>query len=413
VSRNAPQVRDVEVWIDADVAQRVPIGSLHEDRGQLRFRYDVSWLKRPEAFAIDPALALSDAPFFPDATSGNFGIFLDSAPDRWGQTLMQRREALSARDEKRRPRSLRPWDFLLGVQDITRQGALRFRMAESDRFIADEALAAPPITSLGELEAVARELTARRIENLERLRSWLAVLVAPGASLGGARPKANFTDRDGSLWIGKFPARDDSRDSSAWEYVAHQLGRRAGIDVPEAKLARFSTFHTFCVRRFDREGKHRRFYASAMTMLARERSEGSSYIELAELLRLRGDPAHLAADLEQLFRRVVFNVLIGHRDDHLRNHGFLLGGGGWRLAPAFDVNPDITKPEHVLNLDESSPAPDVDAVQATRSYYGIDSARSARVIREVRRVVAGWREEARRLRIAAADIELMSSAFIP
>jgi serine/threonine-protein kinase HipA len=403
--------RDVEVWIDADIAPSTRVGTLHDDRGQIRFHYDRHWRGHPGAIAIDPALTLDDAPFFPDPTIGNFGVFLDSSPDRWGQTLMQRREALAARDQDRRPRTLHAWDYLLGVQDATRQGALRFRDPTSGQFLADEALAAPPVTSLRELESVARELTGRRIDDLDRLRRWLAVLVAPGASLGGARPKANFTDRDGSLWIGKFPARDDDRDTSAWEYLVHRLGVRAGIGLPPARLVKLSDFHTFCVRRFDRVGGQRRFYASAMTMLGRAASEGTSYIELARFLQLRGDPAFIAADLVQLFQRVVFNVLVGNRDDHLRNHGFLLAANGWRLAPAFDVNPNVHKAEHVLNLDETSEHPSVDAVLATHQYYGLDRSRADRIAGEISAVVAGWRDEARRLGIAAAEIDLMAAAF--
>ena len=158
----------------------------------------------------------------------------DSAPDRWGQMLMRRREALAAIDEGRPPRTLYAWDFLLGVQDLTRQGALRLRRPGGESFLADEPLPAPPVASLRELEAVAVEITARRLDDLDALRRWLAVLVAPGASLGGARPKANFADMDGSLWIAKFPARDDGRDIGAWEALVHDLARDAGIDVPDA-----------------------------------------------------------------------------------------------------------------------------------------------------------------------------------
>ncbi|MFO1468086.1 MAG: type II toxin-antitoxin system HipA family toxin [Steroidobacteraceae bacterium] len=404
--------RAVEVWIDADIAPLARVGTLHEDRGQIRFHYDRSWLARSEAIAIDPVLTLDDAPYFPNPETGNFGIFLDSAPDRWGQTLMQRREALEAREANRRPRTLHAWDYLLGVQDAARQGALRFRDPETARFLADDALAAPPVTSLRELESVARELSGRRIDDLHRLQQWLAVLLAPGASLGGARPKANFTDTDGSTWIAKFPAREDDRDVGSWEYLAHQLAKRAGIEVPDARRAKFSDFHTFCVQRFDRVTGQRRFYASAMTMLGKERSEGTSYIELAQFLRLRGDPAFVESDQAQLFRRVVFYVAIGNRDDHLRNHGFLLMRNGWRLAPAFDVNPSIDKAEHVLNLDETSPQPDIKAVLSTHEYYGLDGASARKILDEVRAAVAGWRDEARRLQIAAAEINLISAAFL-
>ena len=183
------------------------------------------------------------------------------------------------------------------------------------------------------------------------------MLVAPGASLGGARPKANFADSDGSLWIGKFPARDDDRDVAAWEFVAHTLAGQAGVEVPPARLVRLNNaFHTFCVQRFDRVGNVRRFYASAMTLLRKEHSEGTSYLELAQFLRDAGDAQHVSTDLAQLFRRVAFNVAIGNRDDHLRNHGFLLGQTGWRLAPAFDVNPNVDKADHVLNIDDTDTA---------------------------------------------------------
>jgi serine/threonine-protein kinase HipA len=402
----------LEVWLDGDLGPACRVGTLAHDRGQVRFRYDRGWLGDARAFALDPDLSLDEHPFYPKPELGNFGIFLDSSPDRWGQTLMKRREALQAKDENRPPRTLYAWDFLIGVQDFTRQGALRFRLAGTDEFLGNEKMAAPPVTTLRELEAVAFELSSRRIDDLDALRKWLAVLVAPGASLGGARPKANFTEADGSLWIGKFPARDDERDISAWEYVAHALARRAKVDVPPAKLVRLnSDFHTFCVRRFDRVDGSRRFYASAMTLLRRERSEGTSYLELAQFIRAQGDAAHADSDLEQLFRRVAFNVAVGNRDDHLRNHGFVLGKTGWRLAPAFDVNPNIDKAEHVLNIDDSDNRPDLRTVIGTAAFYGLTEARAKAIVEEVATAVDGWQDMARRQHIAAADINLTSGAF--
>ncbi len=251
----------LEVWLDCDLGPACQVGTLAHDRGQVRFRYNRNWLKDARAFALDPDLSLDEQPFFPKPELGNFGIFLDSSPDRWGQTLMKRREALQAKDEQRTPRTLYAWDFLIGVQDLTRQGALRFRRAGTEDFLGNQNMAAPPITTLRELEAVAYQLSSRRIDDLDALRKWLAVLVAPGASLGGARPKANFTETDGSLWIGKFPARDDDRDVGAWEYVVHGLATKARIDVPVAKLIRLNSDHrTFCVQRFDRVKGARRFY---------------------------------------------------------------------------------------------------------------------------------------------------------
>jgi serine/threonine-protein kinase HipA len=403
---------DLEVWLDGDLGPPIRVGSLAHDRGQIRFHYERAWLRDARAFALDPDLSLDDAPFFPQPDLGNFGIFLDSSPDRWGQTLMKRREALQAVDEQRVPRTLYAWDFLVGVQDFTRQGALRFRLAGTDAFLGNEKMAAPPVTTLRELESVAYELSGRRIDDLDALRRWLAVLVAPGASLGGARPKANFTDSDGSLWIGKFPARDDDRDIGAWEHLVHGLALKAGVDVPPAKAIRLnSAFHTFCVRRFDRVGGSRRFYASAMTMLRKSQSEGTSYLELAQFLRSQGDGAHTGADLEQLFRRVAFNVAIGNRDDHLRNHGFLLGASGWRLAPAFDVNPNIDKAEHVLNIDDADNCPSLDTVLSTAAFYGLTPDRGKQIVEEVASAIDGWEDAARQAGIARGDVALTAGAF--
>jgi serine/threonine-protein kinase HipA len=403
---------DLEVWLDGDLGPPCRVGTLAHDRGQIRFHYERAWLRDARAFALDPDLSLDDAPFFPKPDLGNFGIFLDSSPDRWGQTLMKRREALQAKDEKRAPRTLYAWDFLIGVQDFTRQGALRFRFAGTDAFLGDEKMAAPPVTTLRELESVAYELSGRRIDDLDALRRWLAVLVAPGASLGGARPKANFTEADGSLWIGKFPARDDERDVGAWEYLVHGLAVKAGVQVPSAKAIRLnSPFHTFCVQRFDRAQGKRRFYASAMTLLRKEHSEGTSYLELAQFLRGQGDGAHTGADLEQLFRRVAFNVAIGNRDDHLRNHGFVLGAAGWRLAPAFDVNPNIDKAEHVLNIDDADNRPSLETVMSTAAFYGITPERGKQIVEEVATAIDGWEDAARQAGISRGDVALTAVAF--
>lgn len=406
------QKSELEVWLDCDLGPPCMVGTLAHDRGQIRFHYERSWLRDARAFALDPDLSLDDSPFFPKPELGNFGIFLDSSPDRWGQTLMKRREALQARDEKRPPRTLYAWDFLVGVQDYTRQGALRFRLPGTEEFLGHEKMAAPPLITLRELEAVAYQLSGRRLDDWDALRKWLAVLAAPGASLGGARPKANFTEADGTLWIGKFPARDDDRDIGAWEYVVRGLAQRASIDVPNAKALRLNNeFHTYCVQRFDRAQGVRRFYASAMTLLRKEQSEGTSYLELAQFLRANGDAAQVDADLEQLFRRVAFNVAVGNRDDHLRNHGFILGKDGWRLAPAFDVNPNIDKAEHVLNIDDADNRPNLQLVLSTAAFYKLEPSRSQQILDEVVAVVDGWQEAARQTGIARADVELTAGAF--
>jgi serine/threonine-protein kinase HipA len=403
---------EVEVWLDADFLERTHVGTLSHDRGTLRFAYDAAWIKNPQAFALDPDLSLGEGTYFPNAEAGNFRVFDDSAPDRWGQTLMKRREALAAKDERRKPRTLYAWDFLLGVEDVSRQGALRYRSPDEEAFLAHDSLTVPPAASLKELEIVTREITAKRIDDLTALRQWLKVLVAPGASLGGARPKASFTESNGNLWIAKFPARDDTRDVGAWEAVAQRLAARAGIDVPQSELRRFSSeYHTFCVKRFDRSGARRRFYSSAMAMLRRDRSEGTSYLDIAEFVRTRGAEGHIEPDLEQLFRRVAFNVAIGNRDDHLRNHGFILTPTGWRLAPAFDLNPNTDRADHVLNIDESDNRPSLATVIETSEWYVGSKDRGRAIVEQVLHETREWRRAAQALKIARADIELTATAF--
>jgi serine/threonine-protein kinase HipA len=304
------------------------------------------------------------------------------------------------------------WDYLIGVQDLTRQGALRLRNEGEGHFPADHPKSAPPVASLRELEAVAREITGKRLDDLDALRRWLSLLVAPGASLGGARPKANFTDGDQSLWIAKFPAKDDERDIGAWELLAHDLAKRSGIDVPPARTQIFGNdYHTFCVKRFDRTGERRRFYASAMAMLRKDESEGTSYLEIAEFLHHRGAKQFVAADLEQLFRRVAFNVAIGNRDDHLRNHGFILTTNGWRFGPAFYVNANIEKGDHVVNLDETDNRPSLATVIDTCEWYSLSKDRGAAIVGEITNETRQWRQMAVRANIARADIELTAQAF--
>ena len=403
---------EVEVWLDADFLERTRVGALSHDRGTLRFAYDAAWLRNPQAFALDPDLSMGEGSYFPNADAGNFRVFDDSAPDRWGQTLMKRREALAAKDEGRKPRTLYAWDFLLGVEDVSRQGALRYRRPGQEAFLAHETLTVPPAANLRELELVARQITAKHIDDLKALRQWLKVLVAPGASLGGARPKASFTEADGTLWIAKFPARDDARDIGAWEALAQKLAAKAGIAVPRSELRRFSgDYRTFCVQRFDRSGDRRRFYASAMALLRRDQSEGTSYLDLAEFLRTRGAEDHIESDLEQLFRRVAFNVAIGNRDDHLRNHGFLLTPTGWRLAPAFDLNPNTERADHVLNIDESDNRPSLATVIETSEWYVGSKDRGQTIVAQVLHETRRWRQVARALKIARADIELTATAF--
>jgi serine/threonine-protein kinase HipA len=401
------------VWLDDPrFGPLARVGALARGaRGAVRFSYEASWVESGRAFQLDPELALAQGDFYP--AESNFGVFMDSCPDRWGQTLMRRRELIEAKDAGRPPRELTPWDFLCGVQDVTRMGALRFSAPTGGPFIANEALAAPPVARLAELQAVALELSRRNLDDLDKLKAWLKVLVAPGASLGGARPKANLTEADGSLWIAKFPAADDDYDVALWEMLLHDLAREAGLEVPVARVERIGRGHfTYLARRFDRAGSARVFFASAMALLGRRDREEASYLDIAELVASRGDPERIEADLRELFGRVVLNVAVANRDDHLRNHGFLRFPEGWRLAPAFDLNPSFAKEEHELALDEARRAPSLATVLETARFYRLDDGEAGAIVDRVLDAVSGWRALARRLGLPKADIARAESLFV-
>ncbi len=382
----------------------------------VRFCYSEAWLEStPGAFPIDPELPLYPGDHFPRRSRELFGIFRDTSPDRWGRVLMERREALDARTEKRRTRRLGEWAFLLGVSDATRMGAIRLRERTGERrFLDHHALSAPPATRLRELEAIASSIEAPDSEERPEYAAWLRQLLAPGSSLGGSRPKATFTAEDGTLWIAKFPGRQDRFDVGAWEFLAHELARRARIHVPDARPLKLGSEHrTFAVRRFDRVGDRRRLYASATTLLARDDGDAASYVEIAQALQDNGDPETIASDLAELYRRIVFNVLVGNRDDHLRNHGFLRGSGGWRLAPAFDVNPNPDRAEHALALDEFSGSPSIAAVRKTRELYRLSNADARRIEGEVRDAFEEWQLLAGSIGIPRREIQRLETVIDP
>lgn len=376
------------------------------------FAYVPDWVESSRAFMLDPRLELWTEEQYPPARSAAFGIFMDSAPDRWGRVLMERREAAAADREDRPMRHLQEIDFLLGVHDTTRVGALRFQHPQG-HFLDDSANAAPPVTDLATLAHVSLRIEEAGIEKLPEYEQWLAMLIAPGTSLGGARPKANFTSPGQELWIAKFPAKDDRYDIGAWEFVVHRLAKKAGIDVPHSELRQLGPrYGTFCVERFDRLASSRRLYASAMTLLERQDGDpDASYLDIAEYLASNGAQGHIDADLAQLFRRVVFNVVVGNRDDHLRNHGFIREVSGWRLSPAFDMNPNPAKREHALNFDGTSALPELDTVLDTAGFYRLEHAEAQSIVGEVRDAVASWRAEAAALDLSRPEIQRMETVF--
>lgn len=400
----------------ADDATAPMIGTLRRvragSRSAISFAYDPDWLQAQDGFEIDPVIGWYPGEQF-SATGGLHGIFQDAAPDRWGRSLMERREASDAIAEGRAMRRLGEWDYLLGVSDHARIGALRLQDPKDGRYLDDRPERVPPIARLRQLEAAAQALESLRPGDPRSEARWLKLLLAPGSSLGGARPKASFVDESGAMWMAKFPSHQDRHDVGAWEFVLHTLAGRAGITVPPARLLSLgSEYRTFAARRFDRDGDTRRLYTSAMTLTGRHDGEDSSYLDIVEAIADHGDPATIGADMAELFRRLTFNVMVGDRDDHLRNHGFVRSASGWRLAPAFDLNPAPDQGQHTLSIDGATRDPDLAPVRGVATHFRIAGAEADRIIGAVGRAVADWRAEARALGIGANEVKRMESAFL-
>lgn len=413
-----PERRTIEVWADWSslaCAARVGVLSATPSRGKevFAFTYDEAWLAHADRPSLDPALSLYRGAQYASEGRDNFGAFLDSSPDRWGRVLMRRREAQRAREQGRKPRTLLESDYLLEVYDGHRLGGLRFRLHAEGPFLDDDdELASPPWTSLRELEQIAFELEREGVEDHPSYGRWLKMLLAPGRSLGGARPKAGVRAPDGTLWIAKFPSREDQHDIGAWEWVTHSLATRAGVLTAPARCQRFHTasrHHTFLTRRFDRSGEERHHFASALTMLEKRDGEAGCYLELAEVIAQRS--VHPARDLEELWRRICFSVCVSNVDDHLRNHGFLLEARGWSLAPAFDMNPDPTGDGLTLDISATDNAQDLALVRDVAVHFRLKPARADAIIAEVRAAVRSWRLVAAELGLAQAAQDRMARAF--
>lgn len=382
---------------------------VRKGRESASFEYDAGWLARPDRFALEPALILAPGPYHTGADRPMFGAIGDSAPDRWGRALMRRAERKLAQREKRTPRTLVEMDFLLLVDDEVRTGALRFAAAEGGPFLAEPGrYRIPPIVELSRLLAA----TERVVEDRES-EDDLHLLLAPGSSLGGARPKASVRDADGQLAIAKFSHRDDDADIVLWESVALRLAANAGIAVPDWRVEPVGNKAALVVRRFDRRDGARIPFVSAMSMVGATDNETHSYLEIAEALRQNG--AAPKEDLVQLWRRIVFNVLISNTDDHLRNHGFLYQGPrGWRLSPAYDMNPvpvDVRPRILSTAIDPDDPSASLELAFAAAGYFGIDPKDARSTARDVGTVVAGWRRYADEAGLGRAEIDRMASAF--
>ncbi|MCC6549344.1 MAG: HipA domain-containing protein [Ignavibacteriaceae bacterium] len=412
--------KKILVYADWSASEKpLLVGSLYAEmvRGSeiFSFEYSAEWLQKNSALHLDPLLQNFTGTQHPPQEHSNFGIFLDSSPDRWGRVLMKRREAVLARTEQRKPRTLTESDFLLGVYDQCRMGALRFKLeAQGDFINSDDRLAVPPWSSIAELQYAS--LMIERSEDIQEpdYSKWLNQLIAPGSSLGGARPKASITDSKGELWIAKFPSAQDIFNIGAWEMVVHELAATSGLNVPNSQAVKFAgKHHTFLVKRFDRKKNKRIHFTSAMTMLGyrdgQSDSIGASYLEIADFIMRYGSEVNM--QLAELWKRIVFFIAVSNTDDHLRNHGFLLTKTGWMLSPVYDVNPNPIGTSLSLNISEADNALNYELALETASYFRVNNKQAKNIVTKIQKAVGKWSLIARKYKITKTEIEEMSSAF--
>jgi serine/threonine-protein kinase HipA len=402
--------REVEVTVrigeDEVLAGRL-WSHLRRDTESQTFSYDTDYLSQDGAYALDPLLPLFAGQQHTPAARAIFGAFSDSAPDRWGRRLIARSERKRVKREGGTARSFGEIDYLLGVRDDLRQGALRFRDPESKSFLAADT-GVPSLLELPKLLGA-----AERLERDEESEEELATLLRGGSSLGGARPKAHVLDRGGRIAIAKFPSpAADEWDVMRWEAVAVQLARDAGIRVADSKLHVIDGKSVLVIERFDRAGMRRVGYVSALTMLERSNGDRGSYTEIADVI-IRHSP-HAARDLHELWRRIAFSILISNFDDHLRNHGFLrTSSSGWSLSPAFDVNPDPRPGERHLNtaVDLDDTEARVELLMDVAGEFRLTRLQALDVLGEVTRATTRWRVVAAKLAAGEDEIDRMEPAF--
>jgi len=391
------------------------IGVLRSDvvkgKEHFSFAYDEVWLQSKFAQQIDPELYLYAGNQHSQGQQ-NFRIFLDSCPDRWGRLLMKRREAVIARQEARKPNVLNESDYLLGVHDMYRMGALRFKHdLDGDFLDNNEQLAVPPITSLHELEHAVRQVEdARNLDDPDFLK-WLNMLISPGSSLGGARPKSCVVDNEDNLWIAKFPSHHDNYDIAAWEYVTYQLALDAGINMSECRLERLNNqYHTFLTRRFDRTPESRLHFTSAMMQLGYYDGEyDASYLELAQFLTDHG--SNTKGDLAELWRRVVFNIAVSNTDDHLRNHGFIFHKNGWVLSPAYDINPVTPANGLHLNINDNDNSLNYGLAMEVIDFFQLSEESAKQIKSKVLTSVGNWETIAMKAGLGRTERQTMTHAF--
>jgi serine/threonine-protein kinase HipA len=376
------------------------------------FEYATDWFQSSQQVLLDPDIGWFKGRQYPNGKE-NFGIFFDSMPDTWGRTLMKRRSAQIAKEEGKPTPTLYDIDFLLGVYDECRMGAFRFKLEQEGPFLDNHnEVPIPHISSVRDLQYAAEIFESDN--SSEEIRKWLALLMAPGSSLGGARPKANVVDEQGDLWIAKFPSKNDVYDKAAWEFLAYRVAIKAGIEMAESKIEKVSgKYHTFFTKRFDRQKGQRVHFASAMTMTGNNeeklKDSSASYLDIAEFIQFNG--IQNKKDLSQMWRRIIFNVAISNTDDHLRNHGFILSPKGWILSPAFDINPSIEKNGLAMNIDTDNNALDFELAKSVGEFFQLNEPTMDSIIEEIKYAVNDWKIVAHEIGIPRSEQEMMAPAF--
>lgn len=389
------------------------VGTLwsHFNRGKETsdFEYAKEWLNNKNAFSLEPGLFFSTGKQVNPRQVPLFGSFGDSAPDTWGRVLMRRYENKLAKNENRAPKTLNEIDYLLYVNDVARQGALRFKTDKNGDFLfPSEIKAIPPIIDLVKLLAATEKIIA-----LEEKDSDLQLLLAPGSSLGGARPKSSVIDKNGNLCIAKFPKKDDYTNNVVWEAVALTLAKQCGLNTQEWSLEKAGKKQVIIIKRFDRNGKKRIPFLSAMSMLNAidNDSQVHSYMEIADAIRQYG--ATPKEDLLELWKRIVFSILISNTDDHLRNHGFLyVNQKGWKLSPLYDVNPSNDN-KNVLStyITENDNSQSLELVLNVCDYFEINHHEAEKIIKNMKNIVGNWKQVAKQFGLSSAEILKMECAF--
>jgi len=411
-----------KIWVFADfdwLKQIELVGELSFEsiRGtaSYRFKYSAEWLRKHSDIILGDDINNYSGIQYTKPNKDIFGCFADTLPDRWGRMLLNRREQIFAREEKRPVKTLSSLDYLVGIDDFSRIGGLRFKNNEDENFInAGALLSVPPLAKIRDLIQASKEIEKSEEKNELPEKKWLNQLLHPGTSLGGARPKASLTDEEKNLYIAKFPSLNDNYNVGLWEHFSHILAKRAGINVAATQVLKSGEkYHTLLSKRFDRNNEHKRIhFASAMTMLGctdgDNYSNGHGYLDIVDfILKSCTD---VEKNLEELFRRIAFYICIGCTDDHLRNHGFLLKPKGWTLSPAYDINPSLNA-FHSLLITPYSNESNLNMLSESSDDYFLEKEKGQAIIKEVLEALKSWRNVAKQLKIPKVETDRFCSKF--